>query len=145
MSIQFVNQISNLSIFTGTDEETGDPLPTETWSDKVWTTEFAEALSLDGLVLSWGACNIYLHGVTYAVAEGLHEFTADADYSTSIVIWLDPESDDNLTIDIVVLDGEQEPPPAPVAGDDIVKLAWGVIGAGASEMTLNVLRHYTEG
>jgi len=140
--IKYVDQISSLSVFTGVDEETGEPLPTETWSDKVWATEFAEALSLDGLVLSWVACNVYVHGVTYAITEGSHEFTADADYSTSIVIWLDSGPSDNLTIDIVVWDGEHGAPPAPTVGDDIVRLAWGTIGAGASEMTLNVLRHY---
>jgi len=144
MSIQFIDQASSLSIFTGTDEETGEPLPTETWSQKAWAAEFAEALSLDGLVLSWGACNVYLHGETYAVTEGAYEFSADADYPTAIVIWLDTESDDNLTIDIIVLDGEHVPPAAPAVAGDFLRLAWGTIGAGATEMTLNVLRHYKE-
>ena len=141
MSIQFVDQISSLSAFAGTDEETGEPLPTETWSDKAWATEFAEALSLDGLALSWTDCVIYHHGVAYAVPAGSHTFAADPSYSTSVVIWLDPTSPDNLTIDIVLLDGTQEPEAAPIAVDDIVRLAWGTIGAGAAEMTLNALRH----
>ena len=144
MSIQFTDQISTLSIFVGTDEETGDPLPTETWSNKVWATEFAEALSLDGLTLSWADCVIYHHHVAYAIPAGSHTFTADLSYSTSVVIWLDPSSPDNLTIDVVLLDGTKESLPAPVAVDDIVRLAWGTIGAGASEMTLNVLRHGEE-
>lgn len=145
MAIQFIDQISSQSVFTGVDEETGEPLPTETWSDKVWATEFAEALSVDGLVLSWAACNVYLHGVTYAIAEGSHEFAADADYSTSIIIWLDPESSDNLAIDIIVWDGESGLPPAPAVGEDFARLAWGIIAAGSSEMTLNVLSHRVGG
>jgi len=144
MPIQFVDQISSLSVFTGVDEETGAPLPTETWSDKLWATKFAEALSLSGLTLSWGACTIYHHGVNYSITAGSHVFTADVDYSTSVVIWLDPTAGDNLTIDIVVLDGAQAGPPAPVVGDDIVRLAWGSIGAGATEMALNVLEHREE-
>jgi len=145
MSIQFVDQISSLSIFTGVDMETGEPLPTETWSDKAWVTEFAEALALNGLVLSWTDCVVYHHRVAYVIPAGSHVFTADPAYSTSVVVWLDPASpDDNLTIDVVLLDGTQEPEAAPIAADDIVRLAWGTIGAGATEMTLNVLKHRGE-
>lgn len=144
MSIQFINQMSSLSVFAGVDEATGEPLPAETWSDKVWVTEFAEALSLDGLVFSWGVCNVYVRHQTYAIPADSHQFTAHADYPTAIIVWLDSDSDDNLTIDTVLLDGEHEAPPAPTAGDDCVKLAWGTIGAGAAAMTLNVLRHDME-
>ena len=141
MPIQFVNQLSTLSIFTPVDRETGDPLPTETWSDKLWTTELAEALALNGLTLSWLACTIYHHRKVYTVPAGSHVFSADPTYATSVVIWLDPTVPDNLTIDVVLLDGTQEAPPAPVAVDDVVRLAWGTIGAGATDITLNVLRH----
>ena len=144
MSIQFIDQISALSVFTGTDEETGEPLPTETWSDRAWATEFAEALALDELALSWADCVVYHHRVAYAIPAGSHTFTADLSYSTSVAIWLDPSSPDNLTIDVVLLDGTQESEAAPVAVDDIVRLAWGTVGAGATEMTLNVLRHGEE-
>ena len=144
MAIQFVDQISALSVFTGTDEETGEPLPTETWSDRAWATEFAEALALDELALSWADCVVYHHRVAYAIPAGSHTFTADLSYSTSVVIWLDPTSPDNLTIDVMLLDGAQEPEAAPVAVDDIVRLAWGTVGAGATVMTLNVLRHKGE-
>ena len=144
MSIQFVDQISSLSIFTGVDMETEEPLPTETWSDRAWVTEFAEALTLNGLALSWADCAIYHHRVAYVIPAGSHTFAADPTYSTSVVMWLDPPSLDNLTIDVVLLDGTQEAEPAPVAVDDIVRLAWGTIGAGATEMTLNVLRHKGE-
>ena len=144
MAIEFVDQISSLSVFTGVDMETGEPLPTETWSDKAWVTEFAEALALNGLTLSWGDCTIYHHRVTYAIVAGSHTFTANPTYSTSVAMWLDPTSPDSLTIDVVLLDGTQEPEAAPVAVDDTVRLAWGTIGAGATEMTLNVLRHKGE-
>lgn len=141
MPIQFVDQFSTLSVFTGSDMETGKPLPTETWSDKVWATEFAEALTLAGLTLSWTDCTIYHHRQAYAVPAGSHVFGADPTYATSVVVWLDPTSPDNLTIDTVLMDGTQEAPAAPIVVDDILRLAWGVIGAGATEMTLNVLRH----
>ncbi len=144
MAIQFVDQISSLSVFTGVDMETGEPLPTETWSDRVWVTEFTEVLALDDLELSWAECVIYHHRVAYVIPAGSHTFIADPAYSTSVVIWLDPSSPDNLTIDVVLLDGTQEAEAAPVAVDDIVRLAWGTIGAGAMEMTLNVLRHKGE-
>jgi len=144
MTIQYVDQISSLSIFTGVDQETDQPLPTEIWSDRVWVTEFAEALALNGLVLSWTECVVYHHRVAYVIPAGSHTFTANSAYSTSVAVWLDPASPDNLTIDVVLLDGTQEAEPAPVAADDIVRLAWGTIGAGATEMTLNVLRHKGE-
>ena len=38
---------------------TGEPLPEQVWSNKVWTTGFADALSLTGLTLSGSACTIY--------------------------------------------------------------------------------------
>ena len=142
--IEYVDQISSLSVFTGVDMETDEPLPTETWSDKAWVTEFAQLLRLGGLTLSWGDCVIYHHRVAYAIPAGSYAFAADLTYSTSVVIWLDPTSPDNLTIDVVLLDGTQEAEPAPVAGDDIVRLAWGTIRAGVTEMTLNVLRHEEE-
>ena len=145
MAIQFVNQISCLSVFTGTDRETGASLPTVTWSDRVWVTRFAEVLALEGLRLSWGNCVIYHHRVAYTIPAGSHTFVADATYATSVVIWLDPSSLDHLTIDTVLLDGTQDAPPAPVAVDDIVRLAWGTIGAGATQFTLDVLRHMKEG
>ena len=141
MPIQFVNQLSTLSIFTPVDRETGDPLPTETWSDKLWATDFAQALTLNGLALTWTACTIYHHRQAYVIPAGLHVFTANPTYAISAVVWLDPSSPDNLTIDVVLLDGTQEAPPAPVAVDDVVRLAWGTIGAGATDITLNVLRH----
>ena len=144
MPIEYVDQISTLSVFTGADMETGEPLPTETWSDKVWVTEFTESLRLSGLTLSWGACVIYHHRAAYAIPAGSYTFMADPTYSTSVVIWLDPTSPDYLTIDVVLLDGTQEGEPAPVVTDDIVRLAWGTIGAGATEMVLNVLRHREE-
>ena len=145
MAIQFVNQVSGLSVFTGTDQETGAPLPTVTWSDKAWVTGFAGALTLNGLVLSWANCVIYHHRVAYTIPAGSHTFVADATYATSVAIWLDPSSSDYLTIDTVLLDGTQEPPVAPVVVDDVVRLAWGVVGAGAAQFTLNVLRHMKEG
>lgn len=144
MPIEFVDQISSLSVFTGVDQETGDLLPTEIWSDRAWVTEFAEGLQLDGLVLSWEDCVIYHHRAVYAIPAGSYTFTADPVYSTSVVMWLDPTSPDNLTIDVVLLDGTREAGAAPVAVDDIVRLAWGAIGAGATAMTLNVLRHKEE-
>ena len=144
MPIQFVDQISTLSVFTGVDVETGEPLPTEKWSDKVWATEFANALRLNGLRLSWADCVVYCHRVAYAIPAGSYTFVADPTHSTSVVIWLDPTSPDNLTIDLVLLDGTQDPPLAPVAQDDVVRLVWGTIGAGATEMELNVLRHKQE-
>ncbi len=145
MSITFVTQTSGLSVFTPVDRETGEALPTQTWSDRLWTTEFAEGLVLAGLTLSWAACTIYHHGVAYAIPAGAYTFTADPAYSTSIVIWLDPASPDKLTADVVVLDGAHAlPEPAPISGDDIVRLAWGTIPAGGTEINLNVLRHVRE-
>ncbi len=144
MPIQFVNQKSALSAFTPVDRDTGEALPTETWSDKVWTTEFAEALTLDGLTLAWRACRVYHRHQVYAIAAGVHAFTADPMYATSVVIWLDPTSPDNLTVDIVLLNGVSDPPAAPLVSEDVVRLAWGVIPAGASAFMLNALRHVEE-
>ena len=141
MPIQFVDQVGTLSVFTPTDEETGEPLPTETWSDKLWATGFAEALALDGLALAWGDCVVYHRRREYAVPAGSHAFAADAAHGTSVTVWLDPAQPDNLTIDEVLLDGTLEAPPAPEADGDAVRLAWGTIGAGAAEFTLAVLRH----
>jgi hypothetical protein len=144
MAIQFVNQISSLSVFTPVDMETGESLPTQTWSDKLWCTEFAEALSLDGLVLSWKACHIYHRHQAYAVPAGSYVFTANASYATSVIAWLDPASPDYLCFDIILLNGVEEPMPAPKCNNDVVRLAWGTIGAGGTEMILNVLRHVVE-
>ncbi len=141
MSIQCIDQISNLSRFTGVDLETGEPLPEQIWSDKVWVTEFADALALDGLMLSWSACTIYLRGQNYAIPAGTHTFTADPTYATAVIVWLDPTSVDQLTVDELLLDGLHEPPAAPTVGADFLRLAWGTIGAGAAEMALHVLRH----
>lgn len=139
--IKFVNQISSLSIFTPIDLDTGAPLSTEVWSDKLWATEFAEGVRLDGLTLSWSDCKIYHQRQTYTVPAGSYDFMADPAYSTLVLIWLDPVSPDNLTIDLVLLDGLNEPLGAPVAGGDIVRLAWGTLGAGATTLDLSVLRH----
>lgn len=144
MSIKFVDQISSLSVFTPVDLDTGAILPTETWSDKLWTTEFAENLRLDGLVLSWPKCKIYHQRHAYVVLAGNYAFVSDPSFSTLVLVWLDPTSVDNLTIDLVLLNGFNEPPGAPVANGDIVRLAWGTLGAGATTLDLNVLRHVEE-
>ena len=141
MPIEYQKQYSNLSHFIGVDMATGEPLPEQVWSDKVWTTGFADALSLTGLALSWSACTIYAHGQSYAIPAGAYIFTADATYAKAIIVWLDPTSIDLLTIDEIMLDGLHEPPAAPIAGDDFLRLAWGTVGAGATEMLLHVLRH----
>ena len=141
MAIAYQQQYSTLSRFTGVDIETGEPLPERTWSDKVWTTEFAAALTLTGLTLHWAACTIYAHGQSYAILAGAYIFTADATYAKAIIVWLDPTSIDLLAIDEIMLDGLHEPPAAPIAGDDFLRLAWGTVGAGATEMLLHVLRH----
>ena len=141
MPIQFIDQKSALSVFTPVDRETGEALPTETWSDKVWTTEFARALEMAGLTLTWHAAIVYHRHRAYAIPAGTHTFGADPAFATSVVIWLDPTSPDNLTVDLVLLDGASDPPTAPVTSDDVVRLAWGVIPAGASTFTLNALRH----
>jgi len=142
--IEYQQQYSNLSRFAGVDMETGKSLPEQIWSDKVWATEFADDLTLNGLALSWKACAIFLRGRSYAIPAGSHTFMADPTYSTSVIVWLDPTSADNLTIDEVLLDGLHDSPAAPVVNGDFLRLAWGTVGAGATEMTLHVLRHVSE-
>ena len=144
MAIQYVDQISTLSVFAGVDMETGEPLPVEKWSDKVWATEFAEALRLNGLRLSWTDCTVYCHRAAYAIPAGSYTFVTDPTYATSVVVWLDPTSPDNLTVDLVLMDGARCFPDAPVVAGDVVRLAWGTIEAGAADMELNVLRHKEE-
>lgn len=139
--IKFVKQKSKLSRFIGTNEDTGDLLPEQVWSDLVWVTEFAEALSLDGLTLSWRACTIYMRGKAYMIPAGSYQFAADINYSQSVTVWLDDSASDNITIDITLLDGQRKPDPAPTANGDILKLAWGTIGANANAMNLNALYH----
>ena len=141
MPIEYQKQYSNLSHFIGVDMATGEPLPEQVWSNKVWTTGFADALSLTGLTLSWSACTIYAHGQSYAIPAGMYTFAANPTYSTAVIVWLDPASADNLAVDELLLDGLHEPPAAPTAGDDFLRLAWGTIGAGAAEFALRVLRH----
>lgn len=139
--INYTKQVSRFSHFTGVNEDTGGPLPEEIWSDLAWATEFAQALSLNEFLLSWTACTIYLAGRDYAIPAGSYQFVADATYSQSIVIWLDETAPDNLTIDIILLDDQHSPPPAPIANGTILRLAWGTISIGASTMTLNALYH----
>lgn len=141
MPLKFTEQYSNLSRFIGMDKETELPLPELVWSDKAWVTEFADALTLTGLTLNWTACTIYLRGQNYAIPAGSHTLTADPAYSTAVVMWLDPTSDDNLVIDEILLDGLHDAPAAPMAGNDCLRLAWGTVGAGATALTLHVLRH----
>jgi len=141
MSIQFVQQQSRLSRFRGVDEEDGEALAEQVWSDAAWATAFAEALTAQELTLAWDACTVYLAGQSYDIPAGNYTFTADPDYSQSIVIWLDDSSPDNLTIDITLLDGEHEPESAPTAGGGILSLAWGSIPAAGSEIALKALYH----
>lgn len=142
--IDYVEQVSSLSVFTPVDEETGEPLATERWSDRLWVTEWADSLTLDGLTLSWGESTIYHQGQAYKVPAGSHTFTADSAKAVAVVVWLDENSKDFITIDEIMLDGATEPPPAPMVGADVVRLAWGVIEPNAREMTLHVLRHVKE-
>ena len=143
--IKYQQQYSNLSRFVGVDMETGKSLPEQVWSDKVWATEFADGLTLNGLALSWKACAIFLRGRSYAIPAGSHTFMADPTYSTSMIVWLDPASIDNLTIDEILLDGLlHDLPAAPEVVGDFLRLAWGTVGAGATEMTLHALRHVAE-
>lgn len=141
MAIVYTEQYSSLSRFIGVDLVTKAPLPERVWSDKAWSTEFADALTLDGLKLTWTACAIYLRGQSYAIPAGSHTLTADPVYSTAVMVWLDPTSADNLTVDEILLDGLRQIPDAPRAGEDCLRLAWGAVGAGAVELTLHVLRH----
>jgi len=142
--IEFVNQISVLSRFTGVDEDTGEQLPVQVWSDKVWATEFAEGLALEGLNLSWSDCTVYHQGSNHTIAAGSHAFEADAQYAMGVTVWLDPSSPDGLTIDEVLLDGCHDAPAAPAVGEDYLRLAWGEIPAEGVDFVLNVLRHRQE-
>ena len=141
MPLEFTEQYSSLSRFVGVDQVTQAPLPEQVWSDKVWTTGFADALSLTGLALSWSACTIYAHGQSYAIPAGMYTFAANPTYSTAVIVWLDPASADNLTVDKLLLDGLHDPPAAPTIGEDFLRLAWGTISAGAAGFALRVLRH----
>lgn len=146
MSIQFINQISSLSTFTGVDQETGEPLPTEIFSEKFWATEFAEGLTLSGLELSWPDCTIYYHMQAYSIPAGSYVFSADATYDTAFDIWLDSVQPDALTIDTWLLDGLEEPPaPSPDAGGGrSERLVWGIVPAGGGELEIHVLTHVEE-
>jgi hypothetical protein len=141
MALSMIKQYSSLSRFSGVDVISGDPLPEQVWSDKAWATEFADGLKLDGLTLSWAACAVYLRNQNYAIPAGSYTFTPNPAYSTSVVVWLDPTSGDNLAVDETLLDGLHDAPAAPVVEGDFLRLAWGTMGAGASEMALHVLRH----
>lgn len=142
--IEFQQQYSYLNRFVGVDPDTGELLPEQVWSDKVWATEFSDGLALKGLALSWKGCMVYLQGRSYAIPAGSHVFGADPIYATSVIVWLDPTSIDNLTIDEVLLDGLHESPAAPAVVGDFLRLAWGTVGARATEMTLHALRHVAE-
>jgi len=146
VAIQYINQISSLSTFTGVDQETGDPLPTVTFSKKLWATEFAEGLTLAGLTLSWPDCTIYYQMQAYSIPAGSHAFVADATYDTAFDIWLDSSQPDALTIDTWLLDGLHDPPsPSPdTGGGQSERLAWGVAPAGGGELEIHVLRHVEE-
>jgi hypothetical protein len=141
MPLIFTEQYSSLSRFIGVDPITEALLPEQIWADKAWATGFADALSLVGLQLSWTACTVYLHGQSYTIPAGEYMLTADPTYATAIVIWLDSISSDNLTVDEIVLDGLHQAPAAPIVNDDCLRLAWGMLGASATELTLHVLRH----
>lgn len=146
MTIQYINQISSLTIFTGVDPDTGDPLPTVTFSKKLWATEFADALSINGLVLSWTDCTVYYQMQAYSIPAGSHAFAADATYDTAFDIWLDSNQPDALTIDTWLLDGLHDPPsPSPNSGIGFSeRLAWGIVPAGGGELEVHVLRHVEE-
>ncbi len=144
MPIRYVTQLSTLSRYTPIDEETGETLPEEVWSDRLWATEFADVVQLSGLTISWGNCRIYHRGRTFQIPAWSVTLQADPVYRKQVTIWLDTSSPDNLTVDEVLLDGVEVPPPPPDVGGDHVRLAWGTIEPGATDMVLYVLRHVEE-
>lgn len=142
--MNYIKQVSKLSIFTGIDEKTGELLPQKIWSEKAWTTFFAETVNVGGLTLYWGDSTIYFHNKEYKINSGSYKFTVNNNYSQSIIIWLDDTSTDYLTIDISILDGQHSPEPAPTANGDILKLGWGTIAANSTDMSINILYHIEE-
>ena len=113
-----------------------------------WFTDFSNSLKVDGHKLFIKESKVIYGGKMYLIRRSSYDFGKHASrkFNVEFRIYLDPKSEGNLKLCILLADNKREWPTSNLPVEEVfghsVQLVYGTLAVGSKEITVNCVEHY---